>query len=53
VLGDEKYLQAAVNGLAFVEQQSWATGGWGPTESFLPRPAEDYTDSDTGGLSRW
>jgi DUF1680 family protein len=36
VLGDEKYLKAAVNGFAFVEQQSWATGGWGPNESFLP-----------------
>jgi DUF1680 family protein len=48
VLGDERYLKAAVNGMAFVEQQSWATGGWGPSESFLPRPAVDYTDPNTG-----
>jgi DUF1680 family protein len=36
VLGDEKYLKAAINGLAFVEQQSFVTGGWGPMERFLP-----------------
>jgi uncharacterized protein len=48
VLGDEKYLKAAVNGLAFVEQQSWVTGGWGPNETFLPVPATDYSDPDTG-----
>jgi DUF1680 family protein len=47
VLGDEKYLKAAVNGLAFVEQQSFATGGWGPMEQFLPRPAVDYKDPKT------
>jgi len=40
VLGDEKYLKAAVSGLDFVEQQSWATGGWGAAgETFLPIPA--------------
>lgn len=38
VLGDEKYLNAARNGLAFVEQQSFVTGGWGPGERFLPKP---------------
>jgi len=49
VFGDEKYLKAAVNGLAFVEQQSWATGGWGAAgETFLPTPAVDYTDPATG-----
>jgi DUF1680 family protein len=48
VLGHEKYLRAAVNGLAFVEQQSWATGGWGPNEAFLPIRAVDYSDPDTG-----
>jgi DUF1680 family protein len=48
VLGEEKHLKAAVNGLAFVEQQSFATGGWGPDETFLPRPAVDYTDPATG-----
>jgi uncharacterized protein len=48
VLGDEKYLKAAINGAAFVEQQSFATGGWGPNEAFLPIPASDYTDPITG-----
>jgi hypothetical protein len=36
VKGDPKYLRAAVNGFRFVEAQSYVTGGWGPTESFLP-----------------
>lgn len=36
VLGDEKYLRAAINGFDFVEQQSFVTGAWGPGESFLP-----------------
>jgi uncharacterized protein len=34
VLGDEKYLRAARNGFDFVRAQSFATGGWGPDESF-------------------
>jgi len=33
-LGDEKYLRAAKNGFEFVRAQSFATGGWGPDESF-------------------
>lgn len=48
VLGDEKYLKAAVNGFGFVEQQSFATGGWGPSEIFLPRSATDFVDPSTG-----
>jgi DUF1680 family protein len=48
ILGEEKYLKAAINGFAFVEQQSFATGGWGPGESFLPRHGSDYTDPITG-----
>jgi hypothetical protein len=36
VLGDEKYLSAARNGLQFVHEQSYATGGWGPDEAFVP-----------------
>jgi DUF1680 family protein len=52
VLGDEKYLKAAVNGFRFVEVQSWATGGWGPAESFLPRPASEYTDPNSGDKKR-
>lgn len=35
VLGDEKYLRAAKNGLRMVQEQSYATGGWGPDEGFV------------------
>lgn len=35
VLGDEKYLRAATNGLRMVQEQSYATGGWGPGEEFV------------------
>ncbi len=35
VLGDEKYLRAARNGLRMVQEQSYATGGWGPDEAFV------------------
>jgi uncharacterized protein len=35
VLGDEKYLRAATNGLRMVLEQSYATGGWGPDEAFV------------------
>jgi uncharacterized protein len=34
VLGSEKHLHAARNGFDFVRAQSFATGGWGPDESF-------------------
>lgn len=37
--GSEKHLRAARNGLQFVEQQSFATGGWGPSEAFV-KPGE-------------
>jgi DUF1680 family protein len=33
--GDAAQLRAAVNGLAFVEQQRFVTGGYGPGETFL------------------
>jgi uncharacterized protein len=36
VLGEEKYLRAARNGLRMVQEQSYATGGWGPDEAFVP-----------------
>ncbi|MCU1321681.1 MAG: putative glycosyl hydrolase [Acidobacteriaceae bacterium] len=32
--GSEKHLRAARNGFDFVREQSFATGGWGPDESF-------------------
>jgi uncharacterized protein len=35
VLGQEKYLQAASNGLRMVQEQSYSTGGWGPNEAFV------------------
>ena len=35
VLGDEKYLRAAANGMRMVQEQSYATGGWGPDEAFV------------------
>ncbi len=35
VLGDEHYLTAAKNGFAFIEAQSYATGGWGPNETLM------------------
>jgi len=35
MLGDEKYLRAATNGLRMVHEQSYATGGWGPNEAFV------------------
>ncbi len=35
MLGDEKYLRAATNGLRMVQEQSYATGGWGPDEAFV------------------
>ena len=34
VLGSEKHLRAARNGFGFVAAQSFATGGWGPNETF-------------------
>ncbi len=34
VLGSPKHLRAAQNGFDFVRSQSFATGGWGPDESF-------------------
>ncbi len=35
VLGDPKYLRAAQNGFRFIQEQSYATGGWGPEERFV------------------
>jgi DUF1680 family protein len=34
-LNDEQYLRAAKNGLRMVQEQSYATGGWGPNEAFV------------------
>lgn len=35
VLGSEKHLRAARNGMKFVIAQSFATGGWGPNEQLV------------------
>lgn len=34
-LGDKTYLRAATNGFGFIQEQSYATGGWGPDEAFV------------------
>jgi uncharacterized protein len=38
--GNEKHFRAARNGFQFVREQSFATGGWGPDESFR-KPGSD------------
>src|SRR5437867_4122198 len=47
VLGDEKYLRAARNGLQFVHEQSYASGGWGPDEAFV-EPGKGLLDTSLG-----
>lgn len=47
VLGDEKYLRAAANGLRMVQEQSYATGGWGPNEAFVV-PGSGSLDASLG-----
>jgi uncharacterized protein len=47
VLGDEKYLRAARNGLRMVHEQSYATGGWGPDEAFV-EPGKGLLDASLG-----
>ena len=47
VLGDEKYLRAARNGLQFVHDQSYVTGGWGPNEAFV-EPGRGLLDESLG-----
>ena len=39
--GDETYLRAAANGFAFIERQSFATGGWGPNETLIGPDDDD------------
>ncbi len=43
--GDRKYLKAATNGFAFVQDQSFATGGWGPHEHFITPGTGQLGDS--------
>jgi hypothetical protein len=35
VLGNGQYFRAAANGLRMIQEQSYATGGWGPNEGFV------------------
>jgi len=50
-LDDPKYLRAVTNGFRFVEQQSFATGGWGPEEEFVD-PASDRLFEDMTATHR-
>ncbi len=34
-MDDDRYLRAAKNGFGFLQEQSYATGGWGPSEHFV------------------
>lgn len=45
--GSRKHLTAARNGFAFVQQQSFATGGWGPNETFQDPHGDGLADSLT------
>jgi uncharacterized protein len=47
MLGDEKYLRAATNGFRMVQEQSYATGGWGPDEAFVV-PSTGGLDASLG-----
>jgi DUF1680 family protein len=47
-LGDEKYLRAANNGFRMVQEQSYATGGWGPNESFV-EPGQGLLEASLEG----
>ncbi len=43
--GSEKHLRAARNGFSFVQQQSYATGGWGPNEGFTHPESDELAKS--------
>lgn len=43
--GSQRHLSAARNGFAFVQQQSFATGGWGPNETFQEPNGDGLVDS--------
>ncbi len=50
-LGDTKYLRAVTNAFRMVQQQSYATGGWGPEEEFID-PASDKLFTDMTATHR-
>jgi DUF1680 family protein len=43
--GSEMHLRAAKNGFRFVQEQSFATGGWGPNETFQKPGTDGLEDS--------
>lgn len=45
--GSAMHFEAARNGLRFVQQQSYATGGWGPDETFQDPASHGLADSLT------
>jgi DUF1680 family protein len=45
--GSEKHLHAAKNAFAMLEEQSFATGGWGPDETLRAPGSSDVYDSLT------
>jgi hypothetical protein len=47
VAGSEKHLQAARNAFAMLQQQSFATGGWGPDETLRSPGSNDVYNSLT------
>ena len=47
VAGSEKHLNAARNAFAMLEQQSFATGGWGPDETLRAPGSSDVYNSLT------
>jgi hypothetical protein len=47
VAGSEKHLEAAHNGFAMVQGQSFATGGWGPDETLRAPGSDDLYNSLT------
>ena len=45
--GSQKHFQAALNGFRFLQEQSFATGGWGPDESFRKPDSDALAQSLT------
>jgi hypothetical protein len=43
--GSQRHLAAARNGFAFVQAQSYATGGWGPNEGFVKPETDALAES--------
>ena len=43
--GSAMHFAAARNGFRFVQEQSYATGGWGPNETFRPPASSQLADS--------